>query len=58
MIDASSNFIKSEDYAPFTSPLGVQDYEREARHLIGEKITEERTAGDDRIVPRRRVPLH
>jgi hypothetical protein len=58
MIDASANFIKAEDYEPLGSPLGIQDYARQAQHLIGEKITEERTAGDDKIVPRKRLPLH
>lgn len=58
MIDASTNFVKAEDLAPLSSPLDMDNYEREARHAMGEKITEEKQAGDDRIVPRRRVPLH
>ena len=57
MIDASANYIKAEDMMPLKSPLDIADYEREARHMLGEKITEEKQAGDDRVVPRRRVPL-
>lgn len=58
MIDASANYVKAEDYAPLSSPLDMEKYEQEARHAMGEKITEEKQAGDDRVVPRRRVPLH
>lgn len=57
MIDASANHIRSEDYQPLNSPLDMADYIREAQRAIGEKITEERTAGDEGIVPKRRIPL-
>lgn len=57
MIDASANFIRAEDYQPFSSPLDMADYVREAQRMMGEKITEERMAGDEGIVPKRRVPL-
>lgn len=58
MIDASANHIHAEDYRPLNSPLDVVDYIRDAQAALGQKITEERTAGDDKIVPRKRVSLH
>lgn len=57
MIDASANFIKEGDLSPLSSPLDMDRYEQEAKFALGEKITEERQAGDDRVVPRRRLPL-
>lgn len=57
-IDASANYVRSEDYQPLKSPLDVADYVREAQRMMGEKITEERLAGDEGIVPKRRIPLH
>ena len=57
MIDQAANFIKEEDAEPLDSPLGIEAYHRAAIEVIGEKMTEERLAGDDKVVPRRRVPL-
>lgn len=58
MIDASANYIQAEDFRPLNSPLDMADYVKEAQRAMGEKITEERTAGDEGIVPRKRLPLH
>lgn len=58
MIDASANHIRSEDYQPLKSPLDIADYSLEAQRALGEKITEERMAGDDVITPKQRVPIH
>lgn len=56
MIDAGVNAVYSEDLGKDSlSPLKLADYIGQAEMQFGEKRTENITAGDDRVVPRRRV---
>lgn len=56
MIDAGVNAAYSEDLGKDQlSPLKLADYAAVAEVQLGEKRTENITAGDDRVVPRRRV---
>lgn len=56
MIDAASNYAYSEDMNQRDfNVLQLQDYRTKAEHAIGQKRTENKISGDDRIVPRKRV---
>lgn len=56
MIDAFVNEVESGDvYEKNFSPLTVKDYARDGEERLGQRRTEITMAGEDRIVPRRRV---
>lgn len=57
MIDVAANHIRDHDLPPLENPLELKKFAKEAREEINAKRTEERLAGNDRIVPRKRVPL-
>ncbi|MNQ61057.1 hypothetical protein D3C85_753630 [compost metagenome] len=57
MIDAATNYIREGDRRPLKSPLDIQDFLVEARGMLSEKMTAEIESGDDKIVPKQRIPL-
>lgn len=57
MIDAAANYIREGDRRPLKSPLDIQEFLVEARGMLSEKMTAEIESGDDKIVPKQRVPL-
>ena len=54
-IDATANHYLSEDIAPPNNPFVLIEYIGQARLLRDYKITETKSLGDDRVVPKRRI---
>lgn len=54
-IDTASDNILSEDYRKPSTPVEVGEYVDEARNRLMQKISENKTSGDDQIVTKQRV---
>ncbi len=55
MIDIGGNLKDEETDKGYFEPVELNNYDREALENMGAKITEERGAGNDHVVPRKRV---
>ena len=55
MIDAASDIVKSEDLQRPSSPVGIGEYEPQARESYFAKVSENKVSGDDLIVFKPRI---
>jgi hypothetical protein len=57
MIDMANQAILYIDLPPFTTVMNLQDYHGAAQETFNKRVTDVKIAGDDKIVPKRRMHL-
>jgi hypothetical protein len=55
MIDVADNLVSGNDMQPLSTVMDLQDYFRMAKDALNKRMTDVKSTGDDKIVPKRRV---